>query len=66
MAQNISRSKNIDLLHLLLLGLLLVIGMSFRFANQDAKPASSIEIATLGFSLGQGDSLALVLLTLFH
>ena len=43
-----------DLLHLLLLGLWLMIGMSLRFANLDAKPASSIEIATLGFSLGQG------------
>ena len=54
MTQNISRSKNSDRLHLLLLGLWLMIGMSLRFANLDAKPASSIEIATLGFSLGQG------------
>ena len=54
MKHNISLYKNSDRLHLLLLGLWLVIGMSLRFANLDAKPASSIEIATIGFSLGQG------------
>ena len=54
MTQNIPRSKNKDSLHLLLLGLWLIIGMSLRFAHLDAKPASSIEIATLGFSLGHG------------
>ncbi len=32
----------------------LVIGIALRFANLDAKPASSIEIATIGFSLGNG------------
>ena len=32
----------------------LFIGMTLRFANLEAKPASSIEIATIGFSLGHG------------
>ncbi len=41
-------------LHLLLLLGWLVVGMALRFANLDAKPASSIEIATMGFSLGHG------------
>ena len=34
----------------------LFIGMTLRFANLEAKPASSIEIATIGFSLGHGFS----------
>ena len=41
-------------LHLLLLLGWLAIGMVLRFTNLDAKPASSIEIATMGFSLGHG------------
>ena len=39
-------------LHLLLLLGWLVIGVALRFTNLAVKPASSIEIATLGFSLG--------------
>ena len=40
-------------------GLLLIVswtifGLVLRFANLDAKPASSIEIATIGYSLGHG------------
>ncbi len=34
----------------------LVLGMALRFTNLAAKPASSIEIATMGFSLGHGFS----------
>ena len=50
-------SKNSgDWLHLLLLLGWLVIGVALRFTNLAFKPASSIEIATLGFSLGHGFS----------
>ncbi len=38
---------------LVLLGCLIV-GLSLRFFNLDAKPPASIEIASLGFSLGHG------------
>ena len=31
-----------------------ILGLILRFANLDAKPASSIEIATIGYSLGHG------------
>jgi len=47
---------NNNRLHLLLLLVWLVIGVALRFTNLDLKPASSIEIATLGFSLGHGFS----------
>ena len=43
-------------LHLLLLLGWLIIGVALRFTNLALKPASSIEIATLGFSLGHGFS----------
>ena len=50
-------SKNSgDWLHLLLLLGWLAIGFALRFTNLAVKPASSIEIATLGFSLGHGFS----------
>ena len=48
--------NNGDWLHLLLLLSWLVIGVALRFTNLAVKPASSIEIATLGFSLGHGFS----------
>ncbi len=34
----------------------LVLGMGLRFTNLDLKPASSIEISTIGYSLGHGFS----------
>ncbi len=53
--QSKNRSNNSsNRLHLLLLLGWLAIGMVLRFTNLDAKPASSIEIATMGFSLGHG------------
>ena len=51
-----SRKNKNNQLHLLLLLGWLVIGVALRFTNLDLKPASSIEIATLGFSLGHGFS----------
>ena len=38
----------------LLLVIWTILGLVLRFANLDAKPASSIEIATVGYSLGHG------------
>ncbi len=53
--QSKNRSNNSsNWLHLLFLLGWLAIGMVLRFTNLDAKPASSIEIATIGFSLGHG------------
>ena len=46
------RSDRLIDLGLLLLWLLL--GLTVRFGNLDLKPASSIEIATIGYSLGHG------------
>ena len=39
---------------LLLLLIWIAVGTTFRFTNLDLKPASSIEIATIGYSLGHG------------
>ncbi|MEM8673369.1 MAG: glycosyltransferase [Cyanobacteria bacterium P01_G01_bin.67] len=39
---------------LLLLFLWIILGMTLRFSNLVLKPASSIEIATIGYSLGHG------------
>lgn len=49
-------NNNTDWLQLLLLVGWLVLGLGLRFGNLAAKPASSIEIATIGFSLGHGFS----------
>lgn len=49
-------NNNTDWLQLLLLMGWLGLGVALRFANLAAKPASSIEIATIGFSLGHGFS----------
>ena len=38
----------------LLVSILTILGLILRFVNLDAKPASSIEIATIGYSLGHG------------
>ena len=38
----------------LLVSIWTILGLILRFANLDAKPASSIEIATIGYSLGHG------------
>jgi uncharacterized membrane protein len=54
--QSIHSYNNSNWLHLLFLVFWLVIGITLRFTNLDAKPASSIEIATIGFSLGHGFS----------
>jgi uncharacterized membrane protein len=40
--------------HLLLLGVWTLLGMALRLTHLGDKPAASIEISTLGFSLGQG------------
>lgn len=40
----------------ILLVVWLVLGMGLRFTNLDLKPASSIEISTMGYSLGHGFS----------
>ncbi|MGL5794562.1 MAG: glycosyltransferase family 39 protein, partial [Waterburya sp.] len=40
--------------HLLFLFASIILGLFLRFINLDLKPASSIEISTIGFSLGHG------------
>lgn len=50
---NISKQTN-KWLHILLLLSWLAIGISLRFTNLEGKSPSSIEISTLGFSLGHG------------
>jgi uncharacterized membrane protein len=50
-----SRSRNTNLKsHLILLLIWMLLGLVLRFINLDLKPASSIEIATIGYSLGHG------------
>lgn len=44
------------LIHLLLFFTWLILGLILRLINLDLKPASSIEIATIGYSLGHGFS----------
>lgn len=56
MKQSKSSQHNNAGLHLLLLVVWLILGVALRFANLGGKPASSIEIATIGFSLGHGFS----------
>ncbi|MCC0175594.1 hypothetical protein I4641_01185 [Waterburya agarophytonicola K14] len=53
---NLESRNLLTRLDLFLLLSWLVVGMMLRFANLADKPASSIEIATLGFSLGHGFS----------
>jgi uncharacterized membrane protein len=48
-----SRSTNLKS-HLILLLIWAFLGLVLRFINLDLKPASSIEIATIGYSLGHG------------
>ena len=48
------RKRGDRLIDLLLLLLWLLLGLTIRFANLNLKPASSIEIATIGYSLGHG------------
>ena len=48
------RDRQKPLISLLLILIWTILGLILRFANLDAKPASSIEIATIGYSLGHG------------
>lgn len=49
-----NQQKSLTVVSLLLLVLWTILGLGVRFYNLDLKPPSSIEIATIGYSLGHG------------
>ena len=53
---NQDNPKRLNSINILLLLVWLILGFILRFTNLDLKPASSIEIATIGYSLGHGFS----------
>ena len=50
----LSKNNYLLLNSFLLVSIWTILGLVLRFVNLDAKPASSIEIATIGYSLGHG------------
>ena len=53
---NQDNSKGLNPIHIFWLLIWLILGLVLRLSNLDLKPASSIEIATIGYSLGHGFS----------
>ena len=56
MKTNQNNSQRLNSIHIFGLLIWLILGLILRFSNLDFKPASSIEVATIGYSLGHGFS----------